>query len=226
MILVSALAVAAPRPVVVELFTSQGCSDCPPADALLGELARRDDVLALAFHVDYWNNLGWKDPFSSADATSRQNGYEPHFRLNYVYTPQMVVDGAHDVVGSERDNVLALLKGMRDGVPLSATRDAQSMVIEIGAPPASLANAIAGDVILVAYSDTAETKVPRGENAGKTLREFNVVRGMWRLGKWKGEAQKLTFDAGKLPEEANMVALLLQAPGQGEILGAAKFSAR
>jgi hypothetical protein len=101
------------RPAVVELFTSQGCSSCPPADKLLGELARRSDVLTLAYHVDYWNNLGWKDPFASADATRRQRRYAGALGLSGIYTPQMVVDGAIDAVGSDRRAVEAALAGQR-----------------------------------------------------------------------------------------------------------------
>ena len=86
------------RPVVVELFTSQGCSSCPPADALLGKLARRDDVIALGFHISYWDGLAWKDPFSSQSSTDRQRAYSRLFHLGQVYTPQMVVDGAREIV--------------------------------------------------------------------------------------------------------------------------------
>src|SRR6266705_4449724 len=92
---------AEPRPVVVELFTSQGCSSCPPADALLGELAKRGDVLALGFHISYWDSLGWKDPLSSKSATERQKAYARHFTDGRVYTPQMVVDGTSEMVGSD-----------------------------------------------------------------------------------------------------------------------------
>ena len=96
---------AAERPIVVELFTSEGCSSCPPADALLAELASRPDVLALSFHVDYWDRLGWKDPFSSAAATDRQRNYANLLRTGTVYTPQIVVDGRWQAVGSDRDEV-------------------------------------------------------------------------------------------------------------------------
>src|SRR5271155_289986 len=96
---------AGERPIVVELFTSEGCSSCPPADALLAELAGRSDVLALSFHVDYWDRLGWKDPFSSPDATERQDRYSTLLHLATVYTPQIVVDGKWQAVGSDRSEV-------------------------------------------------------------------------------------------------------------------------
>src|SRR5579863_6180669 len=93
---------AAPRPVVVELFTSQGCSSCPPADALLAELAKQDGVIALGFHISYWNGLGWKDPLSSEASTDRQKAYAGRFNGGQVYTPQIVVDGTAEMIGSDR----------------------------------------------------------------------------------------------------------------------------
>jgi len=215
-------AFADPRPVVVELYTSQGCNSCPPADALLGELTQRADVLPLAFHVDYWDSLCWRDSFSSADATRRQSLYAPKLGLDGIYTPQMVIDGASDVVGSRRGQVMSLLNGKRDGVSLKATRNAQDFVVDVGAAKADGKTAV---VLLVAYSANAETKVQRGENAGKTLHEFNIVRGFWRLGNWTGDAQQMHFDAAKLPEGTTNIALLLQETGPGPIIGAASFPA-
>src|SRR6202163_2652786 len=103
-------AAADPRPVVVELFTSQGCSSCPPADALLGELAQRGDVLALGFHISYWDGLGWKDPSSRQSSTDRQRAYARLLGRGQVYTPQMVVEGRSEMVGSDRGAVLAALR--------------------------------------------------------------------------------------------------------------------
>ncbi|HEV8025928.1 MAG TPA: DUF1223 domain-containing protein, partial [Stellaceae bacterium] len=96
-------------PVVVELFTSQGCSTCPPADAYLGELASRPGVIALAFHVDYWNYIGWTDPFASKAATDRQRSYAKQLGLRYVYTPQMVINGTMEGVGSGREAITQLI---------------------------------------------------------------------------------------------------------------------
>src|SRR5271156_4434603 len=113
LVFMSSPASAGTRPVVVELFTSQGCSSCPPADALLGDMARRDDVIALGFHISYWDGLAWKDPFSSQSSTDRQRVYARLFDLGQVYTPQMVVDGAREMVGSDRASVRSALHDAR-----------------------------------------------------------------------------------------------------------------
>jgi hypothetical protein len=221
------VAKADPRPAVVELYTSQGCNSCPPADALLGELVHRNDVLPLAFHVDYWDNLGWRDMFSSGEATHRQTLYAQKLGLDSIYTPQMIVDGATDVVGSRRGEVMALLRGQRDGVTLKASRDRNDIVVDVGAASGSQADSQrpSAVVLAIAYSNSAETKVERGENAGKTLREFNIVRGFWRLGNWSGKPAQMHFDAGQLPEGTTDLALLLQEIGPGPILGAATIPA-
>src|SRR2546426_12428897 len=117
---------AQPRPVVVELFTSQGCSSCPPADAYVGKLSARSDVLALSFHVDYWDDLGWRDRFALAQSAERQNIYARNLRRSSVYTPQLVVDGREDYVGSDDKAVARALSKNRDGVPVGVSvREAQ-----------------------------------------------------------------------------------------------------
>src|SRR5258707_7339918 len=128
-------AAADPRPVVVVLFTSQGGSSCTPADALLGELARRTDVLPLGFHISYWDSLGWKDPLSRPSSTERQKAYARRFTDGRVYTPQMVVDGVSEMVGSDRAAVLGALRAARPAAiaPVSFADDRRSVAIGGGA---------------------------------------------------------------------------------------------
>ena len=126
---------AGERPILVELFTSEGCSSCPPADALLAELASRPDVLALSFHVDYWDRLGWKDPFSSREASQRQNRYAALLDLATVYTPQIVVDGGWQAVGSDRADVehaLDLARRDRQEVLVTLALDRGQAQIKLG----------------------------------------------------------------------------------------------
>jgi hypothetical protein len=220
--LMNGAAWAGDRPAVAELFTSQGCSSCPPADALLGEVARSGNVLTLAYHVDYWDSLGWDDPFASAAATERQRRYARRLGLSGIYTPQMVVDGALDVVGSDRRAVSTALAGQRRGVDLRLTVANGALTVAVGAQKA----APASDLVLVAYSERAETKVKRGENAGRSLTEYSIVRGLYPLGKWSGDAARYEFDLTRLDGEATAVAVLLQEPDQGPIQGAATAKIR
>jgi len=216
-LLLGGAASAEPMPVVVELFTSQGCSSCPPADRLLGELAGRPDVIALAYHIDYWDRLGWKDPFSLPTATARQQAYARAMALRTVYTPQMVVDGVTDVVGSDRPAVLAALEGKRDGLPIHLSRANGRLVIELGARTGG----VPGEITVVAYGGEAETKVGRGENAGRTLKEYSIVRTVTSLGRWDGAAKAVSLDLASMPESATMAAVLVQDAGQGRMVGAA-----
>lgn len=213
-------ALADPRPAVVELFTSEGCSSCPPAEALLGELARRPDVVALAWHVDYWNNGAWRDRFTMAEARPRQEVYQRRLDLDDIYTPQMVIDGTRDVIGSERPAVLAALAGRRDGVPVALARDGGDLVATIGA------GADKADVLLVADTGAAETEVKGGENAGVRIREFGIIRKFERLGAVSGQSATYRIPLASLPADATMAALLVQAPGQGAMLGAATAALR
>ena len=202
------------RPIVLELFTSQGCSSCPPADALLRDIVRdRPDVLALAFHVTYWDRLGWPDPFALPAATERQRGYTRISHAGTIYTPQLVVEGTRDLVGSDRPAVLAALKTATPSTAatLRLTDTPEGVRIEIG-PGQGV-----GRVLLVGYDPEHRTAVARGENAGRSLVEANIVRGLDEAGVWNGAALIL-----KRPRPAGIkLAVILQAP-DGRILAAAK----
>ncbi|MBI1206144.1 MAG: DUF1223 domain-containing protein [Azospirillum sp.] len=212
---------------VVELFTSQGCSSCPPADALLGELAARDDVVALAFHVTYWDRLGWPDPFAAPWATDRQHAYRQAMSLPYVYTPQMVIDGQREVVGSHRGEVLAALadrgRARPAGVAVRLTRPAPDR-LQVSLPGQD--RPLAAKVWLARYDAVNVTKVSAGENGGRRLTDVNAVRQLTDLGGWSGEARALTvpLTAGSA---AGGVAVIIQASnpsGQpGAVVGAAKL---
>lgn len=206
------------RPILVELFTSQGCNSCPPADALLGELSRRPDLLALAFHVDYWDRLGWRDPFSSAEATRRQRDYARRLGEAQIYTPELVVDGRAALVGSDRQAVTAALAAARPTAPISIEADGPGAV-RIGAGTGK------GEVLLARYIRRAETRVASGENGGRTLVEYNVVRSLERLGEWDGRPISLTARlAGTDGTGADGIAVFIQA-SDGRILGARALGA-
>lgn len=209
---------AQPRPAVVELFTSEGCNSCPPAEAYVGELAGRSDVLALAFHVDYWDDLGWRDRFGLSQAVVRQSNYSRTLRLRSVYTPQVVVDGSADYVGSSRSSIDKALRDPRQGPPvlLSVSPDEVNVRVEPGTQAAAR-----GDVVLVSYLRKAVTPIGRGENAGRTLAEYNIVRSFQTLGHWDGASQEFHAKLASLPADATDVAVLVQSPGQGAILSAA-----
>ncbi|MDB5379492.1 MAG: hypothetical protein JWR00_3938 [Rubritepida sp.] len=209
---------AADQPVVVELFTSQSCSSCSAADALLAELARdRPDVLALAFHVTYWDNAGWRDRFSLREATDRQRRYSStlvnsRYR-GQLFTPQFVVQGQSDAVGSDRPAVLAAIDAARitPRVPLTVTPNTTSVTIHVGAGTG------VATVWLIGYDPRHETEVRGGENSGRKLVDANVVRSILQVGAWLG--QPLRVDEPK--PDGERIAVLLQAAGGG-ILGAAK----
>jgi hypothetical protein len=210
------------RPAVVELFTSQGCSSCPPADTYIGELSQRRGVLALTFHVDYWDDLGWRDRFGLPDAVQRQRAYAKALRLSSVYTPQVVIDGQDNFVGSDVKSIGRALTGNRSGVAVAlAVRDGEILVdldaLRQGAP---------SDVLLVAYLRTAVSPIGRGENAGRTLKEFNIVRGFHSLGRWAGQKQQYHARVDSLPRDSTDVAVLVQPLGQAPIIGAATIALR
>ena len=217
MAIASTSASASPRPVVIELFTSQGCNSCPPADALLGEYANNPNVIALAFHVDYWDYLGWRDPFALPIGKSRQRGYVQSLQLASAFTPQSIVDGRISIVGSDRRGLVAAVNEKHDGVPVLLNKTSDALTITL--PESSLSEN--ADISLVAYQTSASTSVPRGENAGHTLKEFNIVRFFRQLDPWNGHATKLSLPLSILPAEVNRLAILIQKKNQGSIIGAA-----
>lgn len=212
---------AAGGKVVVELFTSQGCSSCPPADAYLADLARRDDVIALSFHVDYWNYIGWTDPFSSPAATARQRAYGHTLGRAYVYTPQMVVDGRAEAVGSDRGTVGSLIRmaaaAQKVGVEMALRPDGTGARLRLPATAGA-----AAEIWVVFFDDAHATEVAAGENRGATLRNAHVVRGFRQVGVWTGAALERTLDLRALGSAGrDGCVVLLQAANGGPILGAA-----
>lgn len=187
---------AGPR-AVLELFTSEGCSSCPPADALLGELAQRPDVIALAWHVDYWNYLGWKDPYASKAWTERQRGYAAHLR-DEVYTPALVVNGAAMVVGSDRRGIAQAMASTTAPMTIDLRRTATRLEATAQAWPAG------ASAVLVSYDPTSTTAVGAGENAGRHLKEYQIVR----------DVREVALTAGTivmpLPPQGQGAALLIR----------------
>jgi hypothetical protein len=174
-----------PAPVVVELFTSQGCSSCPPADALIHDIANdpamRGRVIPLAFHVDYWDRLGWRDPFSSAEWTQRQGRYARTMHLSSAYTPQGVVNGTHEFVGSNRAALSAALEKAsnekpRTEITLTARREGNSLIATIHAAVPSN-----DDLMLAVVEDGVTTRIEHGENAGRTITNDAIVRKLIRV---------------------------------------------
>jgi hypothetical protein len=208
------------RPTVVELYTSEGCSSCPPAEAQIGKLAKQDDIIALAFHVDYWDDLGWRDRFGLPEAVTRQRQYARSLRLPSVYTPQLVIDGQRDLVGG--GDGIGRSGGKKPGVPLDVSVRNDTLLVTLGAQQQTAAC----DVVLLGYLPQAESKVTRGENAGRELQEFNIVRSVRNLGSWQGEGKTFNVPLTSLANDATAVVVLVQQHDQGPIVGAASRQLR
>jgi len=220
-------------PVVVELFTSEGCSSCPPADLLLQQLDTQPipgaQLIVLSEHVDYWNHIGWTDPYSSAAYSDRQTAYGRRLRLESVYTPQMIVDGNEEFAGSNSSEAQTALKkaaaNLKVPVRLSEARVEDGLVkahVETGPLPQSVSKA---DVIFVVALNRAESQVARGENSGKHLSHVAVVRNLSKAGSVERGGIFSRDVAAKLdknidPSQLRAIAFVQEA-GQGKILGAA-----
>jgi len=208
-------------PVVVELFTSQGCSACPPADAMLGELAMRDDVIALSLHVDYWDYIGWADTLASPEMTRRQYNYAHAMGSTVVYTPQIIVGGQDHVVGVRPMAVADLIQDhaeIPDPVSVALTRAGGVVSVEAQAhmdPPRPMMV-----VQIVTYSPHEEVEIERGERAGTVADHHNVVTSWQVVAEWDGSAP---FSASFQPQGDRPMVAIIQQDGHGPILGAARL---
>lgn len=209
---------------VVELFTSQGCSSCPPADKLLGDLAKSSDLIALSFPVDYWDYIGWKDTLADPAFTARQKAYAAQRGDGQIYTPQAVIDGVTHVVGSDRMEISGALtsSAQRKGamtVPVTLAVANGQVSIDVGAAPAD--GPRKASVWLLDTIPSKTVAIGRGENSGRTLTYTNVVRKISKLGDWTGEPAHFAL-ASRLNNGGYVVLLQAGEPGPGVILGAAK----
>lgn len=231
----SATSVAATRtPVLVELFTSEGCSSCPPADALLEKLDRSQpvpaaDIVVLSEHVDYWNEIGWKDPYSSREFSVRQGDYAHRFRLDGPYTPQMVVDGDIELVGSDERRAIQVIEGAAKVAKLTLSLSSlrlegtSSLVlhVEMG-PQFSSAKAASGQVLIALADDSDRSNVGGGENAGRVLKHVAVVRTLTQVGTTDRDgafAKDVRVDLEKANPRNLRVVVIVQETTTGRVLG-------
>ncbi len=207
------------QPVVVELFTSEGCSSCPPADAILSELATQysENVLPLSFHVDYWNYIGWKDPFSDPAYTDRQRDYAGTLGLRTIYTPQAVVAGQIDVTGSNRSQLFRAI-GKASALPQQASLSLKP--VENGRLSITASSTKDATIWLVGYDKTQQSEVTRGENRGRRLTHHNVVRSLQQIG--SVTSGNGTTHKTARPEQSGVAALLQDA--SGHIIAAARLN--
>jgi hypothetical protein len=204
-------------PVVVELFTSQGCSSCPPADALLSKLTKDARVIPLAYHVDYWNRLGWRDPFSSREWSQRQYEYVAAMKLNGAYTPQVVINGRRQMVGSRATEIQQAIEEeskRKVDASLSLTRRGGTVVVK-------LATTHPAELNVVSFEDGIVTNIRSGENKGRTQTDDAIVRQLIRAGSVRGD-RELKFDV----DPKLGVAAFLQDPKTKEITAARSMRAR
>jgi hypothetical protein len=209
---------------VVELFTSQGCSSCPKADVKFAELGARQDVIALAWHVDYWDYIGWPDTFGNAANSDRQRAYAESWGSSRIYTPQLIVNGLKGVVGSRDKEVEAALTEATLPLPVKLELKGDMLKVSV-APQAGTSAAI---VWLVTYKDRAAVAIERGENAGKTIDYTQIVTGRQMLGMWEGaEGTVLKLPLSELSANgSNGAVILVQSDKDGlpgPILGAASI---
>lgn len=205
--------------VVLELYTSQGCSNCPPADAMIAELAARDDVLPLALHVDYWDYIGWADHFARPENTARQKAYARVAGHGSIFTPQIVIGGVDHVVGFKPMKVADLLQAhsaQAEPLELEAEWEGNRLTIRCASRPDAALPAKM-NVDLVRYLPEATVAIRQGENAGETITYANIVLGWERIGSWSGAG---TFEAIADAPADGPLAVIVQEDGPGRVISA------
>lgn len=209
---------------VVELFTSQGCDSCPKADRMLGDLVRQKDVVALAYHVDYWDYRGWRDTLATPENTDRQRDYVKALKSRAFYTPQAVINGRVHVNGADQGAVEEKLAETPTlPVDVSVRRDHDVLVIDVAGTSGAQRNA---HVLLVSYDAASPVVIERGENAGNTVTYWNAVRDMQTTGMWHGQPQRFEIPLSEVTKKGSGgCAVLVQSVdengGPGPVLGAA-----
>ena len=214
---------------VVELFTSQGCSSCPPADEVLAKLAHEPGIIALSLPIDYWDYLGWKDTFAKPAFTARQRAYATARRDGQVYTPQAVINGREHCNGASRSEISRAIAqtGAAVDVPVTLTKTASGVELSIGA--ATIRDVMGGSIIVMPVIGQREVAIGRGENARRKVTYTNIVRELVPLGRWSGAAQTLALPASALTDADSVVVILEATPGTrapGTIVGAAQLALR
>lgn len=215
---------------VVELFTSQGCNSCPPADAVLADLAERGDVIALGYHVDYWDYLGWKDTLAKPENTERQKLYGEAFGKREIYTPQAVINGRVHVKGGKRGAVNAALSeldrtGQGMSIDIKVTRNGESVMIDADGAPSGQGDA---HLLLVHFDKMKPVTIERGENKGQVVTYTNPVTSVQTAGMWHGQATRIELPRSEINKKGGCAILLQQVSKDGlpgPILGAAIITA-
>jgi hypothetical protein len=219
---------AASEPIsVIELFTSQGCSSCPPADRLLQEFAQRPDVIALSFPVAYWDYLGWKDTLARPEFAERQRQYASIQGDGQVYTPEAVVNGLQSCVGSNRGKIESALRTTlptlrKDAVSLTARRENGRLIIEAGAASPGSEHRT-GRIWVASVRHSTPVAIGRGENAGRIVTYTNIVRNLTDAGEWQGAPASYAVPLGSLAKDGDMFVVFLQTENLGPIVAAARI---
>jgi hypothetical protein len=220
---------------VIELFTSQGCSSCPPADKIMGELAKDPSVIAMSMPIDYWDYLGWKDTLADSRFSARQKAYSKMRGDREVYTPQAIINGSAHVIGSDRNSIEDAIGVTRKengvmSIPVTMTQSGKQLTVSVAAASKGPAahGETHGEVWICSISKAVPISIARGENRGKEITYYNVVRNLLKIGDWNGDSGSWTVPIDKVAHEGVDAAVVYVQDGSGDkpgpMLGAAYTS--